>query len=501
MERIFVSDIISKEQIKEFKKGENFLIGSEMGSGKNYWVRNVLLPYAYENNMRVLILSSRTAIKEQQYNYLEEYKEYCIKSFKASTFEILSYQKFENLLRSKKETDYYFLKQFDYIVCDEAHYFTKDTSMNNKTVLSFNWINNNDDIIKIFMTATYESLDYLPFKEPLQILKEADYYENNVDGFYRYEKQDTIIPVIQRELNDDKKVLIVNNKKDDLPIWQDKLFGEVENLLSSNKNVSNEFENIVKEQKFNCDVLNTTSLICEGTEIFDSKVQTVIINGISDLEKFVQSPARIRSNKVNVYYKRITPRAIESKLRSLENQLFYYDEFVRLGEIDFVKEYGINIIDKSMKALYLDTVINPFTGEDMITLRTHTTNLARLNYEFDLYQDIKVYGFENRVLKKYFPNVLWYDVEQLKREEFIKLDIIDNYVDKKIFKAEQETFINVIATKFGLRASNGSRKLGLKTINSFFEDNNIEYRINRDKENSRKSENYKKNYWILEKVS
>lgn len=501
MGRIFVSDIISMEQIKEFKKGENFLIGSEMGSGKNYWVRNVLLPYAYENNMRVLILSSRTAIKEQQYNYLEEYKEYCIKSFKASTFEILSYQKFENLLRSKKETDYYYLKQYDFIVCDEAHYFTKDTSMNNKTVLSFNWLNNNSDVIKIFMTATYESLDYLPFKEPLQVLKDADYYNNNVKDFYRYESQDTITPIVQNELNEGKKVLIVNNRKDDLGIWQDVILGEVENLISSNKDVSEEFKNIVEHQKFNCGALNTTSLICEGTEIIDNKVETIVINGISDLEKFVQTTARVRSNKVNVYYKRITSRAIDAKLRSIEKQLFYYDEFIRLGEIDFVKEYGLDIIDKSMKSLYLDAIINPFTGEDMITLRVHTTNLARLEYEFDLYQDIKAFGFENRVLKKYFPNVVWYDIEQLKREEYIKLDIIDNYVDKKIFKGEQETFINVIATKFGLRASNGSRKLGLKTINSFFEDNNIEYRINSDKENSRKSENYKKNYWILEKVS
>ena len=47
--------------------------------------------------------------------------------------------------------------------------------------------------------------DYLPFKEPLQVLKDADYYNNNVKDFYRYESQDTITPIVQNELNEGKK--------------------------------------------------------------------------------------------------------------------------------------------------------------------------------------------------------------------------------------------------------------------------------------------------------
>ncbi|WP_196002098.1 DEAD/DEAH box helicase family protein [Clostridium sp. 1001271B_151109_B4] len=499
MKRKYVSDVIGKEKVEELIKGNNYLIGSEMGSGKNYWVRNILLPYAFDNNMKVLILSSRTAIKEQQYNYLEEYEQFCIRNFKAGTFEIMSYQKFENVLRSKdKKLSWCSLGEINYIVCDEAHYFIKDTSMNNKTVLSFDWLNNNHNIVKIFMTATYEALDYLPFLNKLEVLKDADYNNNNVKDFYRYESQDTVTPIIQQEVNKGKKVLIINNKKHELDMWQDTISGQVENLISNNKDNSKEFKSIVKHQKFNSDVLNTTSLICEGTEIFDSTVETIIINGVSDLEKFVQTTARIRSNKVNVFYKRITPRAIEAKLRGLEKQLFYYDEFVRLGEINFVKKYGLDIIDKSMKSLYLDTIVNPFTGEEMITLRTHTTNLGRLEYEFDLYQDIRAYGFENRVLKKYFPGVSWYDLEQLKREEYIKLDIIDSYKDKKIFKDEQEIFINVISNKFGLTRKDGSKKLGLKTINSFFEDNNINYKIDSKRI---KRDGKLHTVWILEEVA
>lgn len=497
-QRLYVSDVIKSKTIESLKKGNNYLIGSEMGSGKNYWVRNVLLPYAYENNKKVLILSSRTAIKEQQYNYLEEYKNFCMRNFKAGTFEIMSYQRFENILRKKDQLlEWARLEEIDFVVCDEAHYFIKDTSMNNNTVFSFNWLNNNDNIVKILMSATYEALDYLPWKNKLITLKDADYNNNNVKDFYRYEKQDTVLPVIQKEVNEGKKVLIINNKINEVETWGNTIHGEVGQLISSNKETSKEFKSIITNQQFNSNILSTTSLLCEGTEIFDEKVETIVINGISDLEKFVQTTARIRSNKVNVFYKRITPRQIEAKLRSLEKQLFYYDEYVRLGEIDFVKEYGIDIIDKSMKSLYLDTVLNPFTGEEMITLKTHITNKSRLEYEFDLYQDIKAYGFENVVLRKYFPNVFWYDLEQLKREELIQLDIIDNYIDRQIFKEERETFINVITSKFGLTRKDGSKKLGLKTINSFFEDNNINYRINSKRV---KKDGKLHTVWILEEI-
>lgn len=89
-------------------------------------------------------------------------------------------------------------------------------------------------------------------------------------------------------------------------------------------------------------------------------------------------------------------------------------------------------------------------------------------------------------------------MEQLKREEYIKLDIIDSYKDKKIFKDEQEIFINVISNKFGLTRKDGSKKLGLKTINSFFEDNNINYKIDSKRI---KRDGKLHTVWILEEVA
>ncbi|WP_291650949.1 DEAD/DEAH box helicase family protein [Clostridium sp.] len=491
----YVSDVISVDIVKTLEKGKNYLIGSEMGSGKNYWCRNILLPYTLDNNKKTLILSHRKINRDQQNRYLEEYKWECIRRFQGGMFELITYQQLENRIKRK---DYEWLNQFEYIVADEAHYFTKDSSINSKTILSFDWLNNNENAVKILMTGTYESLFYLPFDSKIEVLKEADYYNNNVESLLRYEERETALSVVEERVKKKEKVLIFHNNKEKLAEFDSMLTCPSQMLHSDNKADSEEYDLIVNNQKFYCSVLNTTSLMTEGAEIFDDKVKTIIIDGISELDKFVQAPARVRDGKVNVFYKRVTPRQIMYKVKSLEKQLFYYDEFERLGEIEFVKEYGIDVIGKSMKAFYLDTVIDSLSGQEYTKLDIHTTNLANMQYQLDCYNEMLEYGFE-AMLKKYYPNIAYVDYEELKRQEYIKADIIDNYIGKKIFKEDQQILINVIAEKFGLRAKNGTKKLGLKTINGYFEDNKIPYVLDSNKESSGLMRN--KQYWLLKKIS
>lgn len=467
--KVYVSDEITTDVIKRFIKGHNYLIGAEMNSGKNYWARNVLLPFALENNKRTLFLSHRTESLNQQKNYLEDYRIACEKKFMGGMFTLKSYQAFQNMIKKRDPM----INSFDYIICDEAHYFVSDSSFNTKTELSFNFLNECYSAVKIFMTGTYDGLFYLPWKSELNVLKEANYYNNNVKDLYRFEKDETALSVIQNEIDNGKKVIVFHNSVDEAKNYE---IGNNKLLYSGNREDSLEFKQIAENGKFDCDVLNTTKLMTEATEIKDEKIETTVINAISDIDTFVQSTARVRDKKVKVLYKRISPRSIAAKLNYLDKQLFYYEEFERLGEISFIEEYGLDVINKSMKAFYLDTVIDPESNQQYTRLRIHKTGLAYLQYQFDMYEFMRDFGFE-AFFKKYFPNIEYIDLEQLKREEYIKLDIIDNYVGKKIFKDQQQELCNVICNKYGLRAKNGSTKVGMKTINSFFEENNIPYVI------------------------
>ena len=171
------------------------------------------------------------------------------------------------------------------------------------------------------------------------------------------------------------------------------------------------------------------------------------------------------SDTSNFYinYKRITQRSIAQKLNYLDKQLFYYEEFERLGEAEFIKEYGIDVIGKSMKAFYLTTIIDPISFQEYTRSKVHKTGLAYLQYQEDMYLFMQENGFE-AFFETYFPETQFIDLEQLKREGFIKSDIIDNYVNKRIFKEQQQELCDVICNKYGLRSKNGSTKVGMKTI-------------------------------------
>lgn len=455
-EKTYVSEIITEDVIEKFRAGDNYLIASEMSSGKNYWMRNVLLPYALDNNKKTLCLAHRKNTIDQQTNYLEEYKWECIKQFKGGMFELKTYQAFQNMIK-RNDPELY---TFDYIVCDEAHYFISDSSFNSKTELAFDFLNESLDAVKIYMTGTSDGLFYLLWNRPLNILKEANYYNNSVKDLYRYESNETVSAIIQNEIEKNNKVLVFHESKETL---SDFIFGKTEVLHSGNQSNSLAYNQIVSKQKFDADLLNTTKLISEATEIKDDDIDTIVLHGIKDIDTFVQSASRVRGKKLNINYKRITQRSIAQKLNYLDKQLFYYEEFERLGEAEFIKEYGIDVIGKSMKAFYLTTIIDPISFQEYTRLKVHKTGLAYLQYQEDMCLFMQENGFE-AFFETYFPETQFIDLEQLKREGFIKSDIIDNYVNKRIFKEQQQELCDVICNKYGLRAKNGSTKVGMKTI-------------------------------------
>lgn len=148
--KIYVSDTITTDVIEKLEKGNNYLIGSEMSSGKNYWVRNVLLPYALDKRKRTLVLSHRRENFDQQKNYLEEYHQECLRQFLGGMFELKTYQAFQKMIKRNDPM----INSYDYIVCDEAHYFVSDSSFNSKTEIAFNFLDDNKSAVKFFMSAT-----------------------------------------------------------------------------------------------------------------------------------------------------------------------------------------------------------------------------------------------------------------------------------------------------------------------------------------------------------
>ena len=119
-------------------------ISAQTGTGKNTFIRKNLLKRVYQSSGKILLLSNRIALNRQsklQYAqyirdltgssyYIEKFDEYTNKGIdKFSDFgriTICSYHQFYE--RKMLDNNYY-----DYIVCDECHFFTSDSTFNVNT--------------------------------------------------------------------------------------------------------------------------------------------------------------------------------------------------------------------------------------------------------------------------------------------------------------------------------------------------------------------------------
>lgn len=489
--RKYVSDVLGIETVKEFIKGNNYLIGSEMGSGKNYWVRNVLLPFASKANKRTLLLSHRVATRDQQGTYLREWEYSERIRFKGGLFTNITYQQFENKILNN-EIEY--LNQFDFIVCDEAHYFISDCTMNYKTEIRFDWLNNNNNkAIKLFLTGTYKSFGYLPWYN-MKKLKEADYYNTMVSELWGYKDISSITPVLEEKVINGEKVLCIFDKIDSGKKFINSTNENAKLLTSSNKDGNKDYDSLVYNQAIDSDILVSTCLLSEGVEIKDKETKTIVLDGITEIERFVQSTARVRDNETKVYYKKPSYQKIINRFIKFENILNLIDEFENLGDVEYVKKYGVETIQKSQKFLYSDVMIDPLSGQEYVRLKLHKCNVANIQYQYDMYEEILGKGFD-RVLQEYFPQVPIYDYDLLRAHNLIESKILKDFIGKRLFKEQQQQLKNLLVREYNFKKS------GLVSINKEFEAKNIAYELKSKKDNVRNSETYGQRYWILKPKS
>lgn len=135
-----ITDLITREEMENWKKGEVITISAQMGKGKSYFIKNKLYEMAKEKKEKILLLVHRKRCNQQFIIELEEYN-------KLDIIDVVTYQTLEN----KKDFD---LSKYKYIVCDEFHYFTSDSNFNYKTDISLEKILAQNNKIRIFMSAT-----------------------------------------------------------------------------------------------------------------------------------------------------------------------------------------------------------------------------------------------------------------------------------------------------------------------------------------------------------
>ena len=91
-----------------------------------------------------------------------------------------------------------------------------------------------------------------------------------------------------------------------------------------------------------------------------------------------------------------------------------------------------------------------------------------------------------------------YTCLEKKLDELVLEDILNKLVRIKMFKDEQKKFKETLLDKLlnSPKANHGS--IGLKTINALFEENNLKYFVDSERETFGELKN--KRYWIISKI-
>ena len=172
---IWLSDALDSH-VQKWNIRTPVFISAQTGTGKNTFVKENLLTRVYFDNVcnglnnRILLLSNRVALNRQsKYQYAEYIRELTgdnsyVENFKKYTAEgideyvdfgvitICSYQQ----LYGRKLLD---SNEYDYIICDECHFFTSDATFNIETDKILEYIvTKGKNSVRIYMTATIETV-------------------------------------------------------------------------------------------------------------------------------------------------------------------------------------------------------------------------------------------------------------------------------------------------------------------------------------------------------
>ena len=336
-----ITDAIGNEY-EQWKRGDVVFISSPTGSGKTWFVLNVLLKYLAGRGQKMLYLVNRTVLKEQ----LDEEKKRLPFELR-NCIDVVLYQTIESRLLELKFDgtflwrNYHTVQKYlayDCVVCDEAHYFMMDSNYNTNTILSYKFIADCfKEKIRIYMSATIAGIKEFIERDSMKNihsswlgyhLKDTTRIELMRSGkIYNYgfqRKYENIEIGILKE-RDEIKDLVVNGKEKWLVFVDSKIFGKTlatdikaafekkakENaekksdaeetvvFVTSDYDVDGDatevVETIVTEGKQSPKVLITTSVLDNGINIKDIALRNIIIVADTEVE-FIQMLGRKRND-------------------------------------------------------------------------------------------------------------------------------------------------------------------------------------------------------------
>ena len=288
---MYVTDVIG-ETYKHWQTGV-VLINAGTGTGKTTFVVKTLNEWAEITGTKILYLCNRRALKSQVIEQAEaEQKAKTLDddapddSAGEEHLDIWTYQALEKMKLYYPEKLNHFLRQYRYIVADEAHYFMFDAQFNHDTVVSYDalkalW----DQKIVIYMSATadymfqhLENMDVVKAEQRYNVDKDTNY----VDRLQMY-WNDHQLECWLNSIPDGEKALVFMETTDGVKKWRNKYGDAAVGYCSvHNKNVKKAdalsnlkacLNNGVLQKKYTF----TTKVLDNGVDVKDKALKHIFV--------------------------------------------------------------------------------------------------------------------------------------------------------------------------------------------------------------------------------
>lgn len=474
---IWIGNQITQEEIQSWGSDRIVTIEAGTGAGKSHFIKNNLYAKAMVESKKILFLVHRTN---------------CFKQFegdikgKEDIITLQTYQCIDEIYLKGMSFDF---SKYDYIVCDEFHYFTADARFNNKTDLSLEAILAETNKTRIFMSATANLMtNYLKGIKKLDLISyKADLNFDFIGKLHFYKNQSTEEAIIEKIIQNDEKAIVFVNKLSRL----EKLFLKYKDISLFNcakdakqyKYVDKDkIANMLEDEEFKEQLLFTTSAMDTGVSIEDKQVKHIICNNILDVNVLVQCLGRKRmknqNDKTNVYIKDVDNMKLNGHIKIINDKLEPVRYLEKNGQEQYTQEYGRKNENKEVLYDAYDE------NGNKIVVRND------MSY-FKLLEDRKNYtDMMNSKYKTYISELLnteYIDIDiEIEKESLT--DYLDEIVGEKLYKEEQNELIDIIDLRV-----NGRQQRSYSKLNEGLEMISLPYIILPKKSNN-------KRYWIVEKI-
>lgn len=484
-----VSQLVTIDQINTWKNGDIVTIKAGTGKGKSYFIKNNLFAIAKKENEKILFLIHRA-------NCVNQFRKEVIKDHKQETIHIKTYQYLESLIKNNKTVS---LENYKYIVCDEFHYFIGDAGFNKTTDMSLNLILNQQNKIRIFMSATGEYVQkYLNnYKKIPTIDYDLESNYDHVKNLTFYNKDETLEIFLNDAIESKQKaIFFIQSAKQAYEFYSKHKEYCLFNCSKSNEDYykfvdENKINQMLLNEKFEELILITTTCLDTGVNIHDKDLKHIVCD-VKDIVTIIQCIGRKRLNKndneLNVYIKSIT----NQQLGGMETQLQRKLEMAKFLKDHTPEEY----VNKYKRELdYSHIVYDEVISENTITKKVNFLMYFKCIVdmaEITIMKNLGKYGFCKALAKKlgFYDLEKGYDYRLI--EEEIKNNDLEQYLESlvgvRLLKQEQHKLIDQIDLKVNGRKQKSYKKLneGLNMINLPF------IIIPKKSGNDR--------YWIVEKI-